>query len=443
MAALWHRGRSGRRFDMLLLPFTKIVKKTNMALDKDALNSLRMDSNARSEAPAGVGKWLPVVAAAALIVLALAWFFGFTGPAPVVETVVARAPATNGGNSRGTILHASGYVVARRLATVSSKVTGKIMTVLVEEGMAVTAGDILAQLDDSTVRARLALAAGQTDAARSSLAETRVRLEEAQRKLKRNESLREQKLVSAAELDAAQSEVNAFQARLLTDRSNVAVAQRNQDLIEQDLDDLTIRAPFSGVVVSKNAQPGEMISPISAGGGSIRTGICTIVDMDSLEIEVEVNEAYINRVSSGQRTEATLDAYPDWTISSQVINIVPTADRQKATVKVRIRFDELDSRVLPDMGVKVRFLESSQDIRAGEPKKVAAVALLPAAAVHESGGAKFVWIVKDGELERRGVSVGIVGNGMVGILTGVRPGEVVVSGDPEGLSAGMPVRVQK
>ncbi|MEE8107756.1 MAG: efflux RND transporter periplasmic adaptor subunit [Gammaproteobacteria bacterium] len=428
---------------MLLLPFTKIVKKTNMALDKDALNSLRMDSNARSEAPAGVGKWLPVVAAAALIVLALAWFFGFTGPAPVVETVVARAPATNGGNSRGTILHASGYVVARRLATVSSKVTGKIMTVLVEEGMAVTAGDILAQLDDSTVRARLALAAGQTDAARSSLAETRVRLEEAQRKLKRNESLREQKLVSAAELDAAQSEVNAFQARLLTDRSNVAVAQRNQDLIEQDLDDLTIRAPFSGVVVSKNAQPGEMISPISAGGGSIRTGICTIVDMDSLEIEVEVNEAYINRVSSGQRTEATLDAYPDWTISSQVINIVPTADRQKATVKVRIRFDELDSRVLPDMGVKVRFLESSQDIRAGEPKKVAAVALLPAAAVHESGGAKFVWIVKDGELERRGVSVGIVGNGMVGILTGVRPGEVVVSGDPEGLSAGMPVRVQK
>ena len=443
MAALWHRGRSGRQFDMLLLPFTKIVKKTNMALDKDALNSLRMDSNARSEAPAGVGKWLPVVAAAALIVLALAWFFGFTGPAPVVETVVARAPATNGGNSRGTILHASGYVVARRLATVSSKVTGKIMTVLVEEGMAVTAGDILAQLDDSTVRARLALAAGQTDAARSSLAETRVRLEEAQRKLKRNESLREQKLVSAAELDAAQSEVNAFQARLLADRSNVAVAQRNQDLIEQDLDDLTIRAPFSGVVVSKNAQPGEMISPISAGGGSIRTGICTIVDMDSLEIEVEVNEAFINRVSSGQRTEATLDAYPDWTISSQVINIVPTADRQKATVKVRIRFDELDSRVLPDMGVKVRFLESSQDIRAGEPKKVAAVALLPAAAVHESGGAKFVWIVKDGELERRGVSVGIVGNGMVGILTGVRPGEVVVSGDPEGLSAGMPVRVQK
>lgn len=443
MAALWHRGRSGRQFDMLLLPFTKIVKKTNMALDKDALNSLRMDSNARSEAPAGVGKWLPVVAAAALIVLALAWFFGSAGPAPVVETVVARAPATNGGNSRGTILHASGYVVARRLATVSSKVTGKIMTVLVEEGMAVTAGDILAQLDDSTVRARLALAAGQTDAARSSLAETRVRLEEAQRKLKRNESLREQKLVSAAELDAAQSEVNAFQARLLADRSNVAVAQRNQDLIKQDLDDLTIRAPFSGVVVSKNAQPGEMISPISAGGGSIRTGICTIVDMDSLEIEVEVNEAYINRVSSGQRTEATLDAYPDWTISSQVINIVPTADRQKATVKVRIRFDELDSRVLPDMGVKVRFLESSQDIRAGEPKEVAAVALLPAAAVHESGGAKFVWIVKDGELERRGVSVGIVGNGMIGILTGVRPGEVVVSGDPEGLSAGMPVRAQK
>ena len=428
---------------MLVPPLTKIVKKTNMALDKDALNSLRMDSNARSEAPAGVSKWMLPVVATALSVIALVWFFGFAEPGTVVGTVVARAPATQGNVSRGTILNASGYVVARRLATVSSKVTGKIRAVLVEEGMSVTEGDILAQLDDSTVRARLALAAGQTHAAVSSLAETRVRLEEAQRKLKRNESLREQKLVSAAELDAAQSEVDAFQARLTADHSNVAVAQRNQELIEQDLDDLTIRAPFSGVVVSKNAQPGEMISPISAGGGSIRTGICTIVDMDSLEIEVEVNEAYINRVSSGQRTEATLDAYPDWTISSQVINIVPTADRQKATVKVRIRFDELDSRVLPDMGVKVRFLESARENRAGERMTNAALALVPEAAVHRSAGANYVWIVNDGKLERRAVSTGVARNGMIGILSGVRPGEVVVSANPGGLSENMSVRIQE
>ena len=414
-----------------------------MALDKDALNSLRMDSDARAEAPVSLGKWMLPVAAIALIGIALVWFFGSREPGQVVETVVARAPTDQGSNSQATILNASGYVVARRQATVSSKVTGKIMEVLVEEGMAVAEGDILAQLDDSTVRARLALAEGQTHASRSNLAETQVRLDEAKRTLKRNESLREQKLVSAADLDAARSEVNALQARLLSDRSDVAVAQRSQDLVEQDLDDLTIRAPFSGVVISKNAQPGEMISPISAGGGSIRTGICTIVDMDSREIEVEVNEAYINRVSSGQRTEATLDAYPDWTISSQVINIVPTADRQKATVKVRIRFDELDPRVLPDMGIRVRFLESAQEKHAGEPKKVIAVALLPATAVHESSGVSFVWIVNNSELERRAVSIGAIRNGMVGVLSGVRPGEVVVSPDPGGLSEGMSVRVRK
>ncbi len=428
---------------MLLLSFIKIVRKTNMALDKDALNSLRMDSDARAEAPASVSRWLLPVAVVALLLIASIWYFGSGEPGPVVETVVARAPAIQGGDSQATILNASGYVVARRRATVSSKVTGKIMEVLVEEGMSVTEGDILAQLDDSTVRARLALAAGQTHASRSSLAETRVRLEEARRTLKRNDSLREQKLVSVAELDAARSEVNALQARLLADRSEVAVAQRNQDLVEQDLEDLTIRAPFSGVVVSKNAQPGEMISPISAGGGSIRTGICTIVDMDSREIEVEVNEAYINRVRSGQRTEATLDAYPDWTISSQVINIVPTADRQKATVKVRIQFDELDPRALPDMGVRVRFLESAQEYQAGKQKKAVAVALLPGVAVHESGGARFVWIVNDGKLERRAISIGVARNGMVGILSGVRPGEIVVSADPGGLSEDMSVRVRK
>lgn len=433
----------GRLFGMLLLSLNNIVRKTNMALDKDALNSLRMDSNARAEAPASMSKWLLPAGAVTLLVIALVWFFGSAEPGSVVKTVVARAPDARSGNSQATILNASGYVVARRLATVSSKVTGKIINVRVEEGMSVTEGDILAQLDDSTVRARLALAAGQTHASRSNLAETRVRLEEAQRTSKRNESLREQKLVSAAQLDAVQSEVKALQARLLADRSNVAVAQRNQDLIRQDLDDLTIRAPFSGVVVSKNAQPGEMISPISAGGGSIRTGICTIVDMDSREIEVEVNEAYINRVTSGQRTEATLDAYPDWVISSQVINIVPTADRQKATVKVRIRFDELDSRILPDMGVKVRFLESAQEIQAGKRKTAAALALLPEAAIHRFDGASYVWIVNDGNLERRAVSVGAVRNGVVEILSGVRPGEVAVRSGPGDLSDGMQVQVQE
>ena len=272
-----------------------------------------------------------------------------------VAAVTSRAAGT-----QASVLNASGYVTARRRATVSSKVTGKVVEVNVEEGMAVREGQVLARLDDSTVRAMLDLAQAQLEAARRAVPESEVRLEEAKLNLGRRERLFKEQLATAADMDQAQAEVNSLVARIASLREQIAVAERQVALQQTALDDTIIRAPFSGVAISKDAQPGEMVSPVSAGGGFTRTGICTIVDMRSLEIEVDVNESYINRVTAGQPVTAVLDAYPDFEIPAKVIAVVPTADRQKATVLVRIGFNELDPRILPDMGVKVTFLREER-----------------------------------------------------------------------------------
>ncbi len=348
-----------------------------MALDQAKLDTLKMDKSSRYERKSsGVGKWIGIIIILAAL-LAGAYFFIGQQQAeqlPVVETHTVVKPKADALPASDAILNASGYVVARRQATVSSKVTAKILEVMVEEGMQVSKGQVLAKLDDSTLKAQIALAESQLRAAQLALKETQVRQDEAQRSLERNQELRHQKLISEAVVDAAQSEVSALKARLSKARSDISVSQKNLALQKQLQTDYTIHAPFSGVVITKNAQPGEMISP-AATGGSTRTGICTIVDMSSREIEVDVNEAFINKVNAGQEVEAILDAYPEWVIPAKVINIVPTADRQKATVKVRIGFDELDDRVLTDMGVRVTFLsdESERDINQSvlaEPVKI-------------------------------------------------------------------------
>lgn len=396
-----------------------------MALDKQSLEALRIDESQRSPGR-GAGRiigWLMVAALVLGVAAYATWrLLDTTQEAgkPAVTIVQAQAP----GENRAGVLDASGYVVARRLATVSSKVTGRIQAVLIEEGTRVEQGALLARLDDSSVRPQLELAQAQLDAARRSQAETRVRLEEARRQLRRVQTMREQKLVSEAALDAAQAEVDALSARLDASRSNVIVAERTVALRQQDLADLEIRAPFAGVVVAKNAQPGEMISPISAGGGFTRTGIGTIVDMESREIEVDVNESFINRVEAGQRVIATLDAYSDWDIPASVINIVPTADRQRATVKVRIAFDALDPRILPDMGIKVRFLERADTAAESGPELRATV---PAAALRGDGATEYVWLVNDGRAERRAVTTAGRRGAAVGIVAGLSPGDRVVT----------------
>ncbi len=265
-----------------------------------------------------------------------------------------------------------------------------------------------------------------------------MRLADARKTLARTQSLRAEKLVSEAQLDSATAEVNSLVARLEALKSQVKVAEAEVRARDQDLEDLLVRAPFKGIVVSKDAQPGEMVSPISAGGGFTRTGIATIVDMDSREIEVDVNEAFINRVRAGQKTQALLDAYPDWSIDSHVINIVPTADRQKATVRVRIGFDQLDDRILPDMAVKVGFLENAPQ---GEAP-VRARASVPASAVMDESGTRYVWRLRGDTVERVAVRTLSERNGVVEIASGVNPGDIVVVKPVDGLKDGMRVKAR-
>ena len=211
--------------------------------------------------------------------------------------------------TQAAVLNASGYVTARRRATVSSKITGKVVEVNLEEGQAVTQGQVLARLDDASMRAALALAQAQAEASRRAVRENEVRLAEARVTLARTSRLIKDGLTTQVEVEAAQAEVDSLDARIEAARQQVLVAERQIDVQRTALDDTVIRAPFSGVAISKDAQPGEMVSPVSAGGGFTRTGIGTIVDMGSLEIEVDVNESYINRVSEGQPVTAVLDAY--------------------------------------------------------------------------------------------------------------------------------------
>lgn len=349
-------------------------------------------------------------------------------------TVSARAAGT-----QAAVLNAAGYVTARRRATVSSKITGKLIEVNVEEGMAVREGQILARLDDATLRATLALAQAQTEAARTGVRENEVRLEEAKLTLARLTRLLKNGLSTQAEIEAAQAQVDSFDARIMAAREQVRVAERQAQLQQTNLDDTVIRAPFSGVAISKDAQPGETVSPMSAGGGFTRTGICTIVDMQSLEIEVDVNEAYINRVRPDQDVTAVLDAYPDSPIPARVITTVPTADRQKATVLVRIGFTQLDSRILPDMGVKVTFLRDAEavDVPAARP-----IALVPKAAIRTEGNQFYAFVVASGVVDRRAVRIGGTDGDRVEVLAGLSPGDRVVLSPPPTLTSGTQVAVE-
>ena len=341
--------------------------------------------------------------------------------------------------SQAAVLNASGYVTARRRATVSSKITGKIVEMNVEEGMAIKAGQVLARLDDAQFSAALALAESQAEASRRSVRESEVRLVEARLALGRTTKLVADKLVTAAEVDTAQAQVDSLLARIDAALQQVRVAERQIEVERANLDNTVIRAPFTGVAISKDAQPGEMVSPNSAGGGFTRTGICTIVDMRSLEIEVDVNESYINRVQDRQRVTAVLNAYPDWQIPARVITTVPTADRQKATVLVRIAFEQLDPRILPDMGVKVTFMKEA----AAAPEASARpVALVPRAAILSLDGRSYAFVVANGIVDRRAIRVGGTDGDRVEVLAGLGAGERVVLAPTAALSPGSTVVVK-
>jgi RND family efflux transporter MFP subunit len=403
---------------------------------KEELASLKIDQGARAGSRRG-GWVLLVVLALVVLVAGGGWFWAQRVQAAPVKTATITA-ASGPGAAAGAILNASGYVTARRRATVSSKVTGKVLEVFVEEGKAVKKGQVLATLDDSQMRAGLNVATAQLAAAKRMAAEDEARLREAERQLNRLNQLIKEKVVGRAEVDTAEATVETLKARIDLQHQQVEVAERQVAAQETDLKDTVVRAPFDGIAISKDAQPGEMISPVSAGGGFTRTGICTIVDMASLEIEVDVSETYINRVKPGQPVEAVLDAYPDWRIPTHVITSVPTADRQKATVKVRIGFEQLDPRILPDMGVKVSFLEERTPESANVPVKPRL--LVPKSAVRTEGTQSVVFVVRDDRVERRAIKVGVAQGDQVEVISGLTSGEKIVVEGHDGLADGTRVK---
>jgi HlyD family secretion protein len=396
-----------------------------MTPDKQALDDLRINRPARAtQSPV-----IMIVVVLAIVVVAAIAFWWMKRPRTFeVRTITVSAP---GSSSDRTLLNGSGYVTARREATVSSKITGKVLEVLIEEGMKVEAGQILARLDSANVEKGLQLVEAQAESARKGLDEIVANLERADRDLRRMKELVNQKIASESDLDRAQAEAKALKARFAKQQADVIVAEREIASWKQQLDDTVIRAPFTGIVTKKNAQPGEMISPVSAGTGFTRTGIGTIVDMSSLEVEVDVNQGFIDRVQPGQPVEAILDAYPDWRIPSKVIATIPTADRQKGTVKVRVGFEKLDPRILPDMFVKVAFQSA-----ASPTNTVTRALTIPKSAVRQLDGRDIVWLAKDGRAERRAITVGATRGDEVTVTAGLNGGERLIVEGSDKLAEG-------
>ncbi|MBY0496680.1 MAG: efflux RND transporter periplasmic adaptor subunit [Cyanobacteria bacterium] len=422
--------------------------------DIDDLSALKIE---REPLNVGGGRWVRWVVL--LVFLAGAGggaYYWLTRERPI-EVEVAEVSERAAGR-QASVLDGNGYVVARRKATVSSKVTGKVIEVNVEEGMEVREGQVLARLDDSTLQAALRLYRAQLEAAKRQIPESDVRLAQARVQLTRQERLRKEGLNTPNDIDNAKAEVDSLVARIASLQEQVKVAESQIAMQLTAIADTVIRAPFTGVALSKDAQPGEMVSPVSAGGGFTRTGISTIVDMRSLEIEVDVNEAYINRVRPNQPVVATLNGYPGWEIPASVIAVVPTADRQKATVLVRIAFNpstssglpraesrgkQLDPRILPDMGAKVTFLREADTTAAAASSAAAqTVTLVPQGAVKTDSGTTFVFLVTGATVERRAVKTGGTDGDRVEVLAGLKGGDRVVIAPPPELAAGKEIIVK-
>jgi len=399
------------------------------------LGALKIHDQARGNSAGGGGwrRWVVIVLG--LVVLVGGGVVILKGKSPVVEVASAHTPA----QSREVLLNASGYVTPRRRATIAAKITARVIQVFAEEGLQVREGQVLAYLDDSDYRVRLNSAKAEQVATAAALQDLRVQLENADRELRRTQALERDGVSSPQALDFARTAADSLRAKIALTEEQVKAADAQIRVAQQDLDNCTVRAPFAGIVVSKDAQVGEMVSPVSAGGGFTRTGIATVVDMQSLEIEVDVNESYIARVTEGMAVNAVLDAYPDWNIPSKVRTVIPTADRQKATVKVRISFDHLDPRILPDMGVKVTFLGAASKTSTAETVK----ALVPQAAVRNDAGSDIVYLYRDGHVERRAVRLGGQRGDEQEILAGLAGGDEVVVSGFEGLQDGRKVEIKR
>jgi HlyD family secretion protein len=404
------------------------------------LSSLKIHDSARSKSSAG--KFLGIFAAVlGVLVLGGGGVLALRGRRPQVEVITALAA---GGSEQVTALNASGYVTPRRRATVAAKITGRVTGVFFDEGNNVKEGQLLATLDDSDVQKALTSAKADRDSSEAAIADLQVQLRLAEIQLRRVKGLVEAKVQTEEALDNVSASVDSFKAKIALAKQQVAGAETRIAQAQQAVDNCTIKAPFAGRIVSKDAQVGEMVSPVSAGGGFTRTGIATIVDMKSNEIEVDVNEAYIAKVKEKQRVEARLDAYPDDKdkYGAHVRTVIPSADRQKATVKVRISFDKLDDKILPDMGVKVAFLEDEAP-KKKDANAVVAKAIIPLSAVRKEGSSQYVLVVKNDAVERRGVTLGTQHGSDVDVIAGVNPGDILIAKGPEGLKDGQGVEIKR
>ncbi|MFA6312587.1 MAG: efflux RND transporter periplasmic adaptor subunit [Sterolibacterium sp.] len=398
---------------------------------RELLNGLRIDRT--PAAPAKIAPWIGLAAAVVLIGAAYgAWRMSQDHAVQVRTAVAARI----GGNT--SVLDATGYLTARRMATVSSKITGKVKQVMIEEGQRIKAGQVMATLDPIDADAQRQLAHSQLAVLRSQLGSVRAQLKLAEADAARYQDLATRQFVGAAQVEQYVSQRDALRAQLETAQRNVQVAADQVRIADQGMDNTVIRAPFSGVVIAKAAQPGEMVSPLSAGGGYTRTGIGTLVDMDSLEIEVDVNEAYIGRVLPKMPVEAVLNAYPEWKIPAEVIAIIPSADRSKATVKVRIALLNKDTRMVPEMGVKVSFREAAKAAGAQQNEGVR----VPGAAIAQRDGKAVAFVVgAEQKIERRALTLGRAMGEDRQVLAGLNAGDAVVLSPPAALADGAQVQV--
>ncbi len=409
----------------------------------DLLRQLRIDRDKRAPEETGLRRWWWIAGIIAVLIVAgagsLLWL---RASVPEVRAAVARPVSTGAGAVAASVLDASGYVVARRQATVSAKITGKLDQVFIEEGQHVKENEIVAKLDDTNAAAALLQAKAGVTQAEATLAQAKAAADDIAPIYRRNQQLAAAGVISKEALDSSKADYDAKQTDLAVAQGNLAVRRAALDVAQREEDDTIVRAPFTGVVTTKNAQPGEIVSPLSAGGGFTRTGICTLVDMDSLEVEVDVSENFISRVHASEPAVLKLNAYPDWQIPAYVIAVIPTADRSKATVKVRVGFKSRDSRILPEMGARVSFL--------GEAGKSAGGAseggvVLPPEAVRQSAdagqNAGVVFVLHDDTVERRVVKLGARSDDGQTVLSGLAPGERVAVGNFAKLVDGARVKV--
>lgn len=401
-----------------------------MSASADLLKELRIDRKAAPPAPPRRGPWI-VLGVLAVVALAGAGAWWMLRHKPVDVRTAPVAAIAAGGES-ASVLDASGYVVARRMATVSAKITGKVREVFIEEGMRVEQGQVMATLDPVDADAQRALSAAQLEQSRTQVANIQAQLKQAEADARRLHTLVGQQLVSRSQYDQAVAARDALRAQLQAAQRGVGVAGRSLTIADNGVDNTIVRAPFAGVVTAKAAQPGEIVSPLATGGFT-RTGIGTIVDMDSLEVEVDVGEAYIGRVQAKMPAEVVLNAYPDWRIPAEVIAIIPAADRGKATVKVRVAMKVKDARIVPDMGVRVSFLEKPREAKDDKPQGVR----VPAAALAQRDGKTVAFTVgEDGKVAMHAVSTGIDMGKDKQVLSGLAAGQSVVLDPPASLKDG-------